>query len=229
MKQKTLNIGHRGAKGHIAENTIASIKEALRLGADGIELDVHLCASGELVVFHDFTIDRLTNGSGEISKLSLSELKALKINGNYQIPTLVEVLELLDKKCFLNIELKGTDTAIETSKIINQYVKEKGWKSEDIIVSSFQQKLIKTVFEYNKKIPLGVLTEVPIQEALQFAKTVNAKAIHPDYTLLTRNNVSQIKEEGYKIYTWTVNDKAAIERMKDYGVDGIITDYPDRL
>lgn len=229
MKEKILNIGHRGAKGHVAENTIESIKEALVLGADGIELDVHLCASGELVVFHDFTIDRLTNGSGEISKLSLIELKKLKISEKYQIPTLVEVLEVINKKCLLNIELKGIDTALATSKIVKRYVDEMDWKYEDFIVSSFQQKLIKTVFKTNKKIPLGVLTEVPVDEVLQFAKTIKAKAIHPDYTLLTSNAVKKIKEEGYKIYPWTVNEIEAIKRMQDYNVDGIITDYPDRL
>ncbi len=229
MTKRILNIGHRGAKGHITENTIESIQEALVLGVDGIELDVHVCASGELVVFHDFTIDRLTNGSGEISKLSLSELKKLKVNGKYQIPTLVEVLEIINKKCLLNIELKGLDTAIKTSKIVAYYVDEKGWEYSDFIVSSFQQELIKTVFETNIKIPLGVLTEVPIEEVLQFAKTIKAKAIHPDYTLLTSNNVKKMKEDGYKVYTWTVNEPDAIKRIQGYKVDGVITDYPDRL
>ena len=88
MNQKILKIGHRGAKGYVAENTIASIQKALDFGVDGIEIDVHLCATGELVVFHDFTLDRMTNGTGEVSKLSLSELKQLKVADKFQIPTL---------------------------------------------------------------------------------------------------------------------------------------------
>jgi len=107
MKNVILKMGHRGAKGYVAENTIESIKKALDFGVDGIEIDVHLCASGELVVFHDFTLDRMTNATGEVSKLSLSELKQLKVNNKFLIPTLVEVLDAIDKKCLLNIELKG--------------------------------------------------------------------------------------------------------------------------
>lgn len=229
MKQKTLNIGHRGAKGHIIENTLESIQKAIDLGVDGIELDVHLCRSGELVVFHDFTLDRVTNGSGEISKLSLSDLKKIKVTGGYQIPTLIEVLDLINKKCIVNIELKGLGTAIETCKVVTQYVKNKGWKYDDFIVSSFQKKLIQAVFEYTKIISIGVLTEVDLEDAFQFAKLIKAKAIHPDYTLLTKEHVERIQKEGYKVYTWTVNTVEAIERMKTYGVDGIITDFPERL
>jgi len=229
MKTTTLNIGHRGAKGHITENTIASIKKAIEMGADGIELDVHNCASGELVVFHDFTIDRLSNESGEISKFSLTELKKIELKGNHQIPTLEDVLEVLPKNCLLNIELKGTATATETSRIVKYYVENKGWEYDNFIVSSFQWNLIQAVYEINKEIPLGVLTEIPIHEALKFAKTVNAKAIHPDYTLLTNENVQQMKREGYKVYTWTVNQEDAIKRIQSYNVDGIITDYLDRL
>ncbi len=229
MKDNILSIGHRGAKGHITENTIKSIKKALALGVDAIELDVHLCASGELVVFHDFTVDRLTNGSGEVSKLSLSELKKLKVNREYKIPTLIEALETINRKCLLNIELKGKETAIETCRIIKRYVDEKEWKYKDFIVSSFQQNLLKTVYSTNSKIPIGVLIDVPLDIGLQFAEVVKAKAIHPDYTLLTMSNVKKIKEKGYKVYTWTVNEIEAIQRMKTYKVDGIITDFPDRL
>ena len=95
---KTLKFGHRGAKGYLAENTIESIKKALELGVDGIEIDVHKCKSGELVVFHDFTLDRLTNGTGEIATFTLQELKELFILKQFKIPTLIEVLEVINKK-----------------------------------------------------------------------------------------------------------------------------------
>ncbi len=116
MFNKPLKIGHRGAKAHSVENTIASIEKALELRVHGIEIDVHKCISGELVVFHDFTLDEMTNGSGEVAKHTLEQLKILKVKDQYEIPTLEEVLDIIDKKCILNIELKGKDTAFPRVK-----------------------------------------------------------------------------------------------------------------
>src|SRR5690606_10045478 len=152
-------IGHRGAKGHAPENTLESIKKALSLGVDGIEIDVHRCASGELVVFHDFTLDRMTDTSGEISKFTLNQLKKVKVKGHNQIPTLSEVLKFIDNKCLLNVELKGYDTAKEASRLIDFFVEKKGWDYSNIIVSSFQFDLLEQVYRVNKKITLGVLTD----------------------------------------------------------------------
>jgi glycerophosphoryl diester phosphodiesterase len=229
MKQLYLKLGHRGAKAYVAENTLESIQKALDFKVDGIEIDVHLCASGELVVFHDFTLDRMTNGQGEIGKISLVELKKLKVNGGYSIPTLEEVLNLIDKKCLLNIELKGKKTALKTSEVVQDYIKNKGWNYKDFIVSSFQHNELKAVFEIDKKIPLGVLSKASVDEAIEFAKIINAVAIHPNYALLTSENVKRAQNKGYKVYTWTVNDEQTIKRMKGYGVDGIISDAPDLL
>ena len=224
-----LKIGHRGAKGHVAENTLESIQKALDLGVDGIEIDVHLCASGELVVFHDFTLDRITNGTGEVKKLSLLELKKLKIKSQFLIPTLEEVLDLINKKCFLNIELKGRNTALKTSEVIQDYIQNKDWNYEDFLVSSFQIRELEAIFNLDKKIPLGVLTKANMDEAIEFAQTINALAIHPNYALLTPENIKRAQDKNYKVYTWTVNDEKTIQRMKSYGVDGIISDVPDRL
>ena len=222
-------MGHRGAKAYVAENTLESIQKAMDFGVDGIEIDVHVCASGELVVFHDFTLDRMTNGTGEIAKHTLSQLKQLQVADSYKIPTLEAVLEIIDKRCLLNIELKGRHTAEKTREIIERYVKEKGWKYTDFIISSFQHHELEDVFGINKKIPLGVLTKASVTEALEFAKTINAVAIHPNFALLTKENVKHAQAKGYQVNTWTVNDAEAINRMKRYGVDGIISDFPDRL
>lgn len=228
MTSKTLKIGHRGAKGHVTENTLESIKKALDLGVDGIEIDVHRCESGELVVFHDFTVDRITNGTGEISKQKLHVLKRLKTKGNYEIPTLAQVLAFVDNKCLLNIELKGQDTAKEAARIITFYVDKKGWDYSNIIVSSFQEDLLETVFNINDKIPLGVLTETNLEAAIQLAKRVKAVSLHIQYTMLTEEIVQELQED-FKVFTFTVNNLNPIERIKSYGVDGIITDFPDRL
>ena len=116
-----LVIGHRGAKGHVAENTLVSIKKAMELGADGIEIDVFLCKSGEIVVFHDKKLDYLTNGKGLIESKTLSELKKLRVLGtNEQIPTLNEVFDVIDKNTFLNIELKGSNTAKLSLDIVRE-------------------------------------------------------------------------------------------------------------
>lgn len=226
---KTLKIGHRGAKGHITENTLESIQKAIDLGVDGIEIDVHLCASGELVVFHDFTLDRMTNGMGDISKYKLQELKKIKVKNSFNIPTLEEVLDIFDKKCLLNIELKGKNTASKTCEIIQKNIQSNTWNYSNFIVSSFQHHELEDVFKMDVNIPIGVLTKANVFEASEFAETIQAKAIHPNFALLTEDNVKQVKEKGFKVITWTVNDVKTINRMKSYGVDAIISDFQDRI
>jgi glycerophosphoryl diester phosphodiesterase len=226
---KILKFGHRGAKGHVTENTLESIQKALGLGVDGIEIDVHVCKTGELVVFHDFTLDRITDGTGEIGKFSLSELKQLKVENLYSIPTLTEVLDLIDNKIFINIELKGEHTANPTCAVIKDYVDNKNWTMDHFIVSSFQEKELLDVFSCNPNIALGVLTKASVNQAIVLAKRINAKAIHPNLALLSKDNVKQTQDQGYKVNVWTVNTKQAIARMKSYNVDAIISDFPDRL
>ena len=224
-----LKIGHRGAKGHAPENTMASFAKALDLGADGIELDVHVCATGELVVIHDFTVDRVTNGTGEVHKLSLAQLKALTIEGDQHIPTLHEVYDLIDKRCFVNIEMKGRHTAQPVSDFINDYVQNKGYNYADFLVSSFQREELQVMSGVNPKVHLGVLTQASVTQAWQWATEFKAKAIHPHFTLLTESNVQKAQQAGFKVYTWTMNEPEDIARIKTYNVDGIISDFPERL
>ncbi|WP_298530742.1 glycerophosphodiester phosphodiesterase family protein [uncultured Algibacter sp.] len=228
MSNEILKIGHRGAKGHVTENTLESIKKAMGLKVDGIEIDVHRCASGELVVFHDFTVDRITNGTGEVAKHPLRALKNLKTKGTYKIPTLAEVLILIDNRCLLNIDLKGQDTAKEAARIITFYVDKKGWDYDNILVSSFQEELLETVYKINDKIPLGVITDNNLVRAVAFAKSINAVSIHLDYTMLTEEIVAELKED-FKVFAFTVNNLNPLARVRSYGVDAIISDYPDRI
>lgn len=227
--KSTLKVGHRGAKGYISENTLPSIQKALDLNVDGIEIDVHLCASGELVVFHDFTLDRMTNGTGEIGKQTLSQLQNLSVDGKYKIPTLTEVLDLIKAKCLLNIELKGEKTALPTVKLLHQYFEKGTWTYNNVLISSFQRKELEAVYNFDKKMPLGVLTKASVNASIRFAKTINAVAIHPNFALLSKNNVKEAQDEGFKVNAWTVNDFESIERIKSYGVDAIISDFPDRI
>jgi glycerophosphoryl diester phosphodiesterase len=224
-----LKIGHRGAKAYIAENTLESIEKAFSLGVNAIEIDVHKCATGEIVVFHDFTINRMTNGNGELASFPFSYLKTLRIDQQYLIPTLEDVLDILPKDGLINIELKGRDTAVGVAQIIDSYITSGRINYHQIIVSSFQRTELKDICKLNPNLQLAVLTQASVTEALSFAKEIKAYAIHPNYTLLTKSNVIKAKNLGYKVTTWTVNEFSDIESVKNLGVDGIISDYPDRL
>ncbi|SHF87958.1 glycerophosphoryl diester phosphodiesterase [Flavobacterium segetis] len=224
-----LKIGHRGAKGYEIENTVISFQKALDMHVDGIELDVHLSADNEIMVFHDDTLDRLTNGKGLISSLTLLELKRFLINAQETIPTLREILNLIDKKCYVNIELKSYEVTDPAVTLIEEYVKNKNWKYDDFLVSSFDWNALQQVRFLNDEIHIGVLTENNLDLALAFAKFVQAKSIHPHFLLLTKENTAQIQAKGLQVFPWTVNEIEDIETIKSYNVNGIITDFPDRI
>jgi glycerophosphoryl diester phosphodiesterase len=229
-QESILNIGHRGAKGHIAENTIASIRKAIELGADGIEIDVFLCKSGEIVLFHDKTLEKLTNGYGNIEDKNLEELRKLKVlNSSYSIPTLEEVLKSIDKDIFLNIELKGRNTAQGSLDLIRKYIRKNKIELNNILFSSFNWEELKDLRSLSDKVQLALITEEDPLLAIDFAIQLNAVAINPNYKDLNKKNISKINEKGLKIYTWTVNSKIQIDRLKALNVNGIITDYPDRF
>ncbi|MDX1428009.1 MAG: glycerophosphodiester phosphodiesterase family protein [Salegentibacter mishustinae] len=224
-----LKIGHRGAKGHLAENTLESIQKALSFGVETIEIDVHRCKTGELVVIHDFTLDRTTNGSGEVAKKSLTEIKALKVENEFEIPLLTEVLDFIEGKCTINIELKGLNTATATAKTIKKYIAEKNWTYKDFIVSSFQKNELFQMRKLDEKVALGILSKASVTEAIELGKLLKASAIHPSLGIITRDNVKASHKAGFKVNVWTVNEPEDIQRMREFGVDGIISDFPDRL
>ncbi len=226
---KPLVIGHRGAMGYETENTLASVQKAMDMGVDMIEIDVFNIKSGETVVFHDQTLDRLGNAGGNIEEYNLYDLKKVILDGNHSIPLLQDVLKLMDNKVALNIELKGAGTANRVNFITDYYVKNRGWEWKNILISSFNWEELRKLRALNPEVAIAVLTEENPLDAIAVAKELNAVAINPYYKELTLDNVAQIKEAGYKIYTWTVNDVEAIKKMQEYGVDGIITNYPDRV
>ncbi|MFD2943209.1 glycerophosphodiester phosphodiesterase [Flavobacterium notoginsengisoli] len=224
-----LKIAHRGAKAYEPENTLQAFQKALDLNSDGIELDVHLSSDGYIVVIHDETIDRTTNGKGEVNTFTLAELKSFLIEGKYQIPTLNEVFDLVDKKCLINIELKGLNTPNKVVSLIEEYVSVKNWKYENFIISSFDWNMLEGTSKLNSNIPIGVLTEENIATALAFAEKIKAKAIHPDFQLLNTDNVSEMQRKGFLVLPWTVNTEEDIQKVKSYQVNGIISDNPDKI
>lgn len=224
-----LKIAHRGARGYEPENTLKSFQKALDLHADGIELDVHLSSDGHLIVIHDETIDRTTNGKGFVNTFTLAELKTFLIDDQYETPTLKEVFDLVNKKCLINIELKGLGTANKVATLIEEYIADQNWNYGHFIVSSFNWDLLQETSNLNSNIAIGVLTEEDVKKALAFAEVIEAEAIHPDYQLLNLENVQEMQEKGFLVLPWTVNNPEDIQKIKSYQVDGIISDFPDRL
>jgi glycerophosphoryl diester phosphodiesterase len=224
-----LKIGHRGARGHEPENTLIGFQKAIDLHVDRIELDVHLSSDNELMVIHDETVDRTTDGKGLVNQFSLPELKRFRIKKEHTIPTLSEVLSLIDQKCEVNIELKSYEAADKVVDLIEKYVSEKKWNYNQFLVSSFDWNALKQVALLNSKIPVGVLTETNLDLALAFAKFIQAKSIHPYFHLLTEENTARMQEEGFQVFPWTVNEIEDIRKIKSYNVNGIISDFPDRL
>ena len=224
-----LVVGHRGARGHVAENTVASVKKAMELGVDGIEIDVFLCASGELVVFHDKTLDKLTDAKGYIESLTLDSIQKITVLGREPIPTLSEVLDVINGAVVLNIELKGTQTAEPTAALLKDYFNQGKLAPKDVFISSFDWNELKLFYAATREVKIAVLTEDDPLDAIPIAKELDAFAINPDFRSLTEKNVKKIHQEDLAIYPWTVNDAEDIQRMKTLGVDAIITDYPERI
>ena len=229
-QETILNIGHRGAMGHEPENTLASIKKAIDLGADGFEIDVFKCLSGEIVLFHDKYLDKLTDGEGLIEKKSLSDLKKLSVLGTEnKIPTLEEVLNIINKQVFLNIELKGKNTAKASLELVEKFINQKKISSQNILFSSFDWNELEKLRELNSDVKIALITENDPLLAIETAKKLKAFAINPNYKDLSKKNIKIIHNNDFKIYTWTVNNKRDISKMKLLKVDGIITDFPDRF
>lgn len=224
-----LVIGHRGAMGHETENTVASIQKALELGVDMIEIDVFKIKSGEIVVFHDDKVDRLANATGKIEEFDISQVKQMVLEGNHTIPLLQDVIEALDDDVRLNIELKGAGTADRVNSIVNEFLVKKDWDLDKFIISSFNWEELKSMRRVNKDIPIAVLTGDDIEGSIALAKELNAEAINPIYKALDMDSAKKIKDAGFKIYTWTVNKLEDIDLVKSFDVDGIITNYPERI
>jgi glycerophosphoryl diester phosphodiesterase len=220
-----LRIGHRGAAGYEPENTMLSLNKAVELGCDATEIDVHVCASGEVVVIHDDIVDRTTDGTGAVSELTLDELKSLDTGKGERIPTLREVLSALKGRVSLNIELKGQGTPQPVFDIIET----SNWTNEELLLTSFDWNLLEEYHELDPDARVGPLAHVNIFHAARFASKIDAYCVNPIHHLCSRSFVRKTHKRGLKVYTWTVNEFDDIEKMKDLGVDGIISDYPDRV
>ena len=230
-------IAHRGFSGEAPENTLAAFRKALEIGADMIEFDVRFCKDGRLVVFHDDTLERTTNGKGRVADCTFDQLRQLDAGAWFgpaftgeRIPSLKEVLDL-GRGSILNIELKkGNQGRYSMLDMADQAVCEvsEAAMERQVLISSFDLSALARILQGNLSFLIGWITDslhLPLDplegKALPF--------IHPRKSLLNGKNLLAMHKEGTRVNVWTVNTKEEMERFISMRVDGIITDHPDRL
>lgn len=222
-------IGHRGASGYEPENTLAAFEKALELGVDMIELDVYTLKTGELVVIHDATVNRTTNGTGRVEEFTLKQLRQLHVENGEKIPLLSEVLDLVNRKVPVNIELKGRDTAEPVAKLIDTYVSTKGWTNDLFLVSSFHRTELIKFIKLQPSVHAGALFVGRTKRFLTATKRGGEYSLNLNAFFITNKTVEKAHAQGLKVFAYTVNNQRTADRMKALHVDGIFTDYPDKF
>jgi len=238
-KNCPLNFGHRGAPKAAPENTLASFQKAREMGADGVELDVMLCADGEVIVIHDSSVDRTTHGHGPVRQLTLAELKALDAGSwfgpqfaDVHIPTLREVTEWAGNDMLLNIELK--DWTLDANgleqkviAIVREYEMERR-----VLLSSFNPLRIWRVKRLVPNLHTGLIYEqrlpIPLRRAW-LRLLAHPDALHPEYKMLTESSLLWARRKGYRLNAWAPDEEGEMERLIAQKVDMIITSRPDVL
>jgi len=239
-----LKIAHRGASGHEPENTLAAFKKAIELGADMIELDIHCCKTGELIVMHDETVNRTTNGQGKISKKTLEEIKQLTTNNQENIPTLQEVINLIKGQSGLVIEAKNRkvtkrvleiiqknkieDSCMVSSKFIGplRLINKMDAKIETVLIFWPTKNALRQVLFSLLCLLILPLTYIIV---LYRAKKSKTKWVYIMYPLAQKNFIKLLHKLNYKVAVWIVNKPRQIKKFKKRSVEAIISNYPDRL
>lgn len=246
QQREVVVIAHRGFSAVAPENTLVAVEKALAVGADMIEVDVYLSADSVVVLMHDRDVDRTTNGAGDIRRMPLEEIQDLDAGSwlsrefrGEPIPTLQEVMELVDGKATLLIEIKESGDGIEEN--IARLIKE--YRAYDwCIVQSFKARAIQNMKETDRRVRrhqlvIGNVTLLPIHLTLGSFFGIRAgrintiddvRAINPNYEYLSKNTIDKIHAHGRKIFVWTVDDEDDMETLVDMGVDGLITNHPDK-
>jgi glycerophosphoryl diester phosphodiesterase len=236
---RPLNIGHRGAPHVAPENTLVSFEAAREMGADGVELDVTLCADGEVVVIHDDTVDRTTNGGGLLRDLFLDDIKSLDAGSWFapnfageRIPTLREVLEWARDGMLLNIELKGVSMRSDgLEQRVIQLIREYQLQGRAIL-SSFNPFALRRVKRMASELETGLLysSDLPLFLRRAWLRPFSQPdALHPHHLLVSDPYMRWARQNGYRVNAWTVDRAEDMARLISYGVDMIITNRPDVL
>lgn len=226
-------IGHRGACGYAPENTLASIRKALEMGVHGFEFDIQMSRDGHPVVIHDDTLERTTNGLGLVLDHTLEQLQQLeagdKQHPGERIPTLTQVLDLVDKRCRLFIELKSDLATEPVVRILRHYIKHMGWHYEQLFVCSFDHLQLTTVRTLEPSLrTCALIAGIPVSLAA-IASEAHAWALNPCIHHINQGMVDDAHRRGLRVITWTADHPADIAKARSLGVDGIISNYPDRI
>ena len=227
-------LGHRGASADAPENTLPAFELALAQGADGVELDARLCASGEVVVFHDERLDRLTGRSGRVARTPWTTLRTLEVAtaaGRGRIPLLSEVLEVLPRTALINVELKadvgGMRLAARVARLLLA-----GNHQTHVVVSSFQPLCLLAFAGHAPTLRRGYLLEPKWPWWLEsgvLAPLVGRDAVHVADSQLTRERLERWKARGREVAVWTVDEPARARTLEGWGVDSLITNCPGAL
>ena len=216
-----VRIAHRGASAYEPENTLRSFKRAIEMNSELIEFDVRESLDGELVVMHDDCVDRTTNGSGIVKRKTLSELKELDAGMGEQIPTLVEVLEFGTGKTKFVIELKEDGIEEKVIRVLHEY-----GIGDDVFIVSFKGKRLKMIKQIDPDIKTGLIlfgAVNPIKQALKYG----ADAVAPFRWFITRAFIQAARSHGLYAFSWVVDDSIKARKLKNLGIDGIVTNKPD--
>jgi len=234
--RKPLVIGHRGAAGEAPENTLASFLLAAEQGADAVELDIHLSADGKLVVCHDATVDRTSDGRGTIHRMSGDELKRLDAGSWFsaayageRIPFLDEVFEALPAHMLINVEIKHSYGRQIEPKLIE--LMRRMNRVETVIVSSFEHKSLLHLKRLAPDVKIGLLYSSDFVDHPAVAQTtgVPVYSLHPNFRHIGKEDIQASVRAGLAVYPYTINEEIDMRQAIEAGASGIITDFPARL
>ena len=231
---KTKVWAHRGASAYAPENTLEAFELAVKMHAEGVELDVHLSRDGELMVGHDETVNRCSNGTGKINEMTCAQLKELDFGVHFpeyrgaKMPTLEEVYKLLKPTgLFINIEIKSLPNIYEgIEQKLDDLATAMGMQ-DHIIYSSFDHYTLVNMRAIIPKVPLGILYSHGEYEPWKYAASIGVNALHPHYASLKRPVVPGSQAAGIAVHPWTVDDEGVLELMYRMGVEAVISNKPD--
>ena len=229
-----LILGHRGASALETENTVAAFARARADGADGVELDVLQCSTGEVVVFHDDDLARLAHRPERISTMAWRALREVELPRGTRIPTLEEAVEACGPDLLINVELKAGGFALSAFKELvdrTAAIVERLGIGARVLVSSFNPIAVGLWMKRAPAVPAGLLFEAgsppPLRHAWA-ALLLRPAALHPDVELCRPHEVARWRRRGYMVNTWTVDDPALLIACRDMHVDSVITNNPAR-
>lgn len=233
---RALVFGHRGVPWEAPPNTLAGFRLACKRGLAGVEFDVQLCATGEPVIVHDFTVDATTDGSGRVDSFAFDALRELDAGGGFhpdyageRIPTLDELIEETGPDLLLNMELKSETVRTDgLERVAAEVIRRHGCQHR-VLASSFNPFALFRFRRALPEVPIGLLYAPDMALYLRkawFAPRLRPDAMHPNYKMLTASGLQFARKHGAIVNTWTVNDVTEMQRMIDCGVHAIITDEP---